>query len=234
MACASVVAGIIAHFQALAMQRGHAHRAAFPLGITFSTIIFLDASFQCLVILMRSAGLLSKPKWSSLCDIAAAIEWLFIIPGILLAFSVGGRYDMNLIGGCVTKPKEGYETNEKVCIEWAMCLTFMILLDVTLVGNIFVSHVKGLRDDFYSWTIQQQSNSAVGTTRPLQPQPSINSSISGSTGVCKYDIPAAGPPPTRTPRQGPQGSEDLRKTSALPGKKFDGDATAKVSSKFDV
>ncbi|KAG8974535.1 hypothetical protein FRC05_007167 [Tulasnella sp. 425] len=188
----------------LAMQRGHAHRATFVLGITFSTIIFLNAFFQALLIFMRFASSVPNPAWSGLRILAAAIEWLFLIPGILLTASLGGRYDMDLIGGCVGEPKEGY--------------------DVTLFVNILVKACK-------SRTTRQENPRTSGPTRPHPSHSTTNTPNLGSDGNRIYDTPAAGPPTGITPKQG---SEDLEKASSLQEKKVDGGATPAPSSESDV
>lgn len=131
-------------------------------------------------------------------------------------------------------------TNGKICIEWAMCLTFMILLELTIVIDIFGGHLGGRRNKFYEWTrpFQRQNDSAGGTNHSYQPQstsrhlpPNMNASNAESAGMPDYNTPAAGPPAIQ---ELGQDSEDLEKASALLEKKIDGGATPVPSSESDV
>lgn len=223
----SLVLGCTAHFQALAQQRGHGKDSAFSWIIAFSIIIFLAVCIEALALLIEFAGFSSRDKWSKLAKLCMGIEYMMLPLGFVAIVLAANRIDMKFIGGCLRHPEEGYVVNDRVCTEWAISLTFTILLEVTIVANAF-SHGIGSPKAFatWSWRFRQQRATAISATPrrrastrlqvPPPPPPPIP-----LPDICAlppepepaYDVPAAGP---NTIEKHEQSSKDQEQAFSSP------------------
>ncbi|KAG8913861.1 hypothetical protein FRC01_004348, partial [Tulasnella sp. 417] len=110
---------------------------------------------------------------------------------------------MDLIGGCISDPKEGYEVSNQVCTEWVICLASMTLLEVALMANYTTIELTRYGDDYYDWAdcCRQERQRKRGNAKTLArlprtltaPLPPLQISLSTPEPEPIYDIPAGGP-----------------------------------------
>lgn len=81
----------------------------------------------------------------------------------MVVFFTAKRARMDLIGGCLPHYVEGYEVDARVCIEWAVCLAFVVLLLVTLITNLY-GHSNGFPAKFATWVRNRPRR--TGAERP--------------------------------------------------------------------
>ncbi|KIO32971.1 hypothetical protein M407DRAFT_91102 [Tulasnella calospora MUT 4182] len=128
---------------------------------------------------------------------------------------------MKLIGGCLPHAEEGYEVSNQVCIEWAICVASVALLEVNLMANLTVIKSKRFGDGFYEWTQRnrQESGNPNGLAqlpRPPPPPPLRlpQTDLWPPEPELVYDTPAAGPNYTETLKTLDQASSSPRATSS--------------------
>lgn len=81
-----------------------------------------------------------------------------------------------------------------MCIEWAICVASVALLEVNLVANLTAIRSKRFGEGFYDWTKRkrQGTDNANGLTQsPPPPPPQID--LLSPEPELVYDTPASGP-----------------------------------------